>query len=80
MQSETNLQSKTGGFWPVKWWAIVDYKIGIIPLPVFLILFGVIGGFALTGNGAVRHPDGDRFALDGRLYLRRIGQANPDHP
>src|SRR5476651_743967 len=38
------------GFWPKGWWAIVDYKIGIVPLPVFIILFGVIGGFALTGK------------------------------
>jgi Na+/citrate or Na+/malate symporter len=38
------------GFWPKGWWAIVDYKIGIIPLPVFVILIGVIGGFAATGT------------------------------
>ena len=38
------------GFWPDGWWSIVDFKIGIIPLPVFVILFGVIGGFAATGT------------------------------
>jgi malate:Na+ symporter len=38
------------GFWPKGWWAIVDYKIGIVPLPVFVILIGVIGGFAATGT------------------------------
>ena len=38
------------GFWPKGWWAIVDYKIGIIPLPIFVILIGVIGGFAATGT------------------------------
>src|ERR1700722_7827546 len=38
------------GFWPKGWWAIVDYKIGIIPLPVFVVLIGVIGGFAATGT------------------------------
>jgi malate:Na+ symporter len=37
------------GFWPDGWWSLVDFKIGIIPLPVFVILFGVIGGFAATG-------------------------------
>ena len=31
-------------------------------------------------QSAIRHPDGDRLALDGRLYLRRTGQANSDHP
>src|SRR5476651_34545 len=38
------------GFWPKGWWAIVDYRIGIVPLPVFVVLFAVIGGFALTGK------------------------------
>jgi malate:Na+ symporter len=37
------------GFWPKGWWSIVDYKIGIIPLPVFLILLAVIAGFTVTG-------------------------------
>jgi malate:Na+ symporter len=44
------LQEKTGGFWPKGWWTIVDYKIGIIPLPLFLVSFAVIAGFALTGK------------------------------
>src|SRR5580704_2380880 len=38
------------GFWPKGWWSIVDFKIGIIPLPIFVILIGVIGGFAATGT------------------------------
>jgi malate:Na+ symporter len=42
--------SKTEGFWPRRWWGIVDTKIGIVPLPVFVILIAVIAGFALTGK------------------------------
>ena len=42
--------SSAEGFWPKGWWEIVDYKIGIVPLPVFVILIGVIGGFAATGT------------------------------
>jgi malate:Na+ symporter len=49
LPSET-LQDNTRAFWPKVWWSIVDYKIGIIPLPIFLILFAVIAGFALTGK------------------------------
>ena len=30
--------------------------------------------------GAFRHIDGHRPAVDGRLRVRRIGQAHPDHP
>jgi len=42
--------SRTERFWPEGWWSIVDYKIGIVPLPVFFILIAVIAGFALTGK------------------------------
>jgi malate:Na+ symporter len=44
------LPTEAEGFWPKGWWAIVDYKIGIVPLPVFVILIAVIAGFALTGK------------------------------
>jgi malate:Na+ symporter len=40
----------TESFWPTRWWSIVDYKIGIIPVPVFVVLLLVIAGFALTGK------------------------------
>jgi CCS family citrate carrier protein len=43
-------QASAKTFWPERWWGIVDYKIGIIPLPVFLLLFVVIGAFAETGK------------------------------
>jgi malate:Na+ symporter len=44
------LPTEAEGFWPKGWWAIVDYKIGIVPLPVFVILIAVIAAFALTGK------------------------------
>src|SRR5450432_4014303 len=44
------VQGVATGFWPQGWWSIVDYKIGIVPLPIFVVLFGVIAGFALTGK------------------------------
>jgi malate:Na+ symporter len=37
-------------FWPYGWWRIVDFKIGIVPLPVFIILIFLIAGFTATGN------------------------------
>ncbi len=43
-------QSAAASFWPKGWWSIVDFKIGIIPLPIFVILLAVIGGFAATGT------------------------------
>jgi malate:Na+ symporter len=47
---EAAAETETERFWPKGWWKIVDYKIGIIPLPVFVLLFAVIGGFAATGT------------------------------
>jgi malate:Na+ symporter len=43
-------QTETESFWPRRWWSIVDYKIGIIPLPVFVVLLAVISAFVLTGS------------------------------
>jgi malate:Na+ symporter len=43
-------QSAGEGWWPKGWWSIVDFKIGIVPLPVFVILLAVIAGFAATGT------------------------------
>jgi malate:Na+ symporter len=44
------VRAKAAGFWPAGWWAIIDYKIGIVPLPIYFVLFAVIAGFALTGK------------------------------
>jgi len=43
-------QSSAEGWWPKGWWSIVDYKIGIVPLPIFVILLAV-------PMGAVCQPD-----------------------
>ena len=43
-------QSAAEGWWPKGWWSIVDFKIGIVPLPVFVVLLAVIAAFAATGT------------------------------
>jgi malate:Na+ symporter len=43
-------QTPATRFWPERWWSIVDYKIGIIPLPIFFVLLAVISAFAATGK------------------------------
>jgi malate:Na+ symporter len=37
-------------FWPRGWWKIMDTKIGIIPVPIYVILIGVLAGLVLTGR------------------------------
>ncbi len=37
-------------FWPEGWWKLMEYRIGIIPLPVYVILLALIAGFAISGK------------------------------
>jgi CCS family citrate carrier protein len=36
--------------WPQNWWRIVDIRIGIIPLPIYIALLALIAGFVMTGK------------------------------
>jgi malate:Na+ symporter len=38
------------GFWPQGWWRIVETRIGILPVPVFILLVLIIAGFNATGK------------------------------
>ena len=37
-------------WWPRGWWAIVDTRIGIIPIPIYVILCALLAGFTYTGD------------------------------
>ena len=37
-------------FWPQGWWRIMELRIGVIPLPVLLVLLGILGYFLRLGN------------------------------
>jgi malate:Na+ symporter len=41
-------------FWPEGWWKLMDYKIGIIPIPVYIILLLLVA--LLTSEGEIK-PD-----------------------
>src|SRR5271166_3357388 len=40
-------------FWPQGWWKILDFKIGIVPLPMYLVLFALIVAFLEIENGKI---------------------------
>ena len=42
--------SRSGRFWPEGWWKLMEYRIGIIPLPVFVLIGILIAGFVVTGK------------------------------
>src|SRR6202045_3948687 len=37
-------------WWPQGWWKIVDTRIGIVPIPVYVILVALLVGFTYTGD------------------------------
>src|SRR5262245_66660823 len=37
-------------WWPQGWWRIVDWRIGIIPVPIYVILVALLTGFTFTGD------------------------------
>jgi hypothetical protein len=39
-------------FWPEGWWRLVDFRIGIVPLPVYVLLIGLVA--ALVALGEIR--------------------------
>jgi malate:Na+ symporter len=46
-------QPAHGSFWPQGWWRILDFKIGIVPLPVYLVLVALIVAFIQISNGKI---------------------------
>ena len=38
------------GFWPNGWWRVMEMRIGVIPLPVYVALLAVIAYFVVSGK------------------------------
>ena len=43
-------QAHASGFWPNGWWRLMEWRIGVIPLPVYLTCAGVLGYFLFRGQ------------------------------
>ncbi|MES2113963.1 MAG: 2-hydroxycarboxylate transporter family protein [Pseudomonadota bacterium] len=39
-----------GAVWPAAWWRVIDARIGVVPLPIYLLLLVLIAGFAVLGK------------------------------
>jgi malate:Na+ symporter len=65
------------GFWPQRWWHIVDFKIGIVPLPVFVLLLALIAGFTLTGRMPSDLPMAIVLLAMGGFTCAEIGKRLP---
>jgi CCS family citrate carrier protein len=38
------------GFWPQGWWRLMEVRVGILPLPVYVLAGALIGGFVASGK------------------------------
>jgi malate:Na+ symporter len=65
------------GFWPQRWWQIVDFKVGIVPLPVFVLLLALIAGFTLTGRMPSDLPMAIVLLAMGGFTCAEIGRRLP---
>jgi malate:Na+ symporter len=84
-QNSTPAKHSAARFWPDGWWRIVDFKIGVVPLPVFVILVGLITALVSFGrvpadimmSTAVLTAGGFACAEAGKRLpvLRHIGAA-----
>jgi CCS family citrate carrier protein len=44
------VRSGSTTFWPHGWWAMMETRLGIIPLPVYVLMVALIAGFVATGK------------------------------
>ena len=65
------------GFWPQRWWRVVDFRIGVVPLPLFVLLLALIAGFTLTGRLPSDLPMAIVLLAMGGFTCAEIGRRLP---
>ena len=77
-----NISSASGRgaepWWPRGWWKIMDTRIGIIPIPVFVILFALLVGFTYTGDIKGEVSIMIAVLVIGGFTCAEIGKRTPD--
>lgn len=48
--ANNHLQAPSSPSWREHWWRIVDTKVGVIPVPIYIVLFLLIAAFTATGK------------------------------
>ena len=70
----------SGRFWPEGWWRLMEFRIGIIPLPVFIVMGALIAGFVATGKISSEISMAIVVFSFFGFTVRRARQAHPGHP
>lgn len=50
IDDENRPQPESGRFWPDGWWKLMETRIDIIPLPVYVLIAALIAGFVAKGK------------------------------
>jgi malate:Na+ symporter len=80
LSSEPNKTSPTHvaePWWPKGWWRIMDTRIGIIPIPIYIILFALLAGFIYTGDIKGDLPMMIAVLVIGGFTCAEIGKRTP---
>jgi malate:Na+ symporter len=64
-------------WWPGGWWRIVDLRIGVVPLPIFIIALGLIAAFVLTGKLPADIPTSAVVLAVGGFACAELGKRIP---
>jgi len=71
------LGDATPRFWPERWWRLVDTRIGIIPIPLYLLLFVLIATLVVTGEIKSDGPTMIAVLVLGGFSCAEIGKRLP---
>ncbi|MEW6639489.1 MAG: 2-hydroxycarboxylate transporter family protein [Pseudomonadota bacterium] len=81
LQSGAALGEQSGDaaprFWPERWWRLVDTRIGIIPLPIYLLLCVLIAALVVTGEIKPDGPTMIAVLVLGGFTCAEIGKRLP---
>ncbi|MBR1217693.1 2-hydroxycarboxylate transporter family protein [Bradyrhizobium sp. U87765 SZCCT0131] len=67
----------TPRFWPEGWWRLIDWRIGIIPFPIYLLLFVLIATLVVTGEIKSDGPTMIAALVLGGFTCAEIGKRLP---
>src|ERR1700758_2408454 len=64
-------------FWPEGWWRLLDFRIGIIPLPIYVLLIGLIAALVAVGEIKSDGPTMIVVLVVGGFTCAEIGKRIP---
>src|SRR5208282_3025216 len=74
MMDSVVVERASARFWPQGWWRLVEFRIGIVPLPVYVLLAALVTFFILRdGKIASDLPTmiaGSIFGMDRQVLIK----------